>query len=236
MWNMNPRFFFTRHLVLATLLFGSALPLSATATSGGDSGHRLGGGHRGGVGHHGSFGHLRFGGRGHSGGFGFRGTLGHREPFGYRGLLAYGGLSLSYGYFGASGYSSPYSYYGRSGYPAYYRDYGSAGYGGYPLRRIDKAPGQRDTNPLGNEVGELDIRALPVRLALSIEPAEAALYLDGQFIGTADKLGQLNRILIDAGFHKLEIVHPSFVDEELEFTAEPGDEIELDKRLEPSES
>jgi hypothetical protein len=114
------------------------------------------------------------------------------------------------------------------------------------LRRIDKVAEEGDVDSTSGRAvfadgepadafEELDLRSEPVRLVFSVEPAEAALYLDGHFLGTAAELGHLNGVLIDVGFHQVEIVHPSFVDQVLEFTAESGEEIEMVRRLEPTE-
>lgn len=66
-----------------------------------------------------------------------------------------------------------------------------------------------------------------------IEPDDAAVYLDGHFLGTAEELADLeDGLLVDAGSHRLEIVHPSFETEIRDFEVETDEELEIDIDLE----
>jgi len=80
---------------------------------------------------------------------------------------------------------------------------------------------------------ELDARADPGRVHLTVEPAEASIYLDGRFIGTGEELGRLRSgLLIDAGEHLVQVVHPKYAPKEETFTVEAGEQIELSLSLE----
>ena len=49
------------------------------------------------------------------------------------------------------------------------------------------------------------------RFGFRVWPADAAIYLDGHFIGTASELGQLSAgLLVAAGEHEIEIVRPGY--------------------------
>lgn len=67
---------------------------------------------------------------------------------------------------------------------------------------------------------------------LSIEPADASVYLDGRFLGTADDLGRLRRgLTVDPGEHTLSVVRPGYEAEDVEFEAASGEEVELEVEL-----
>ncbi len=79
----------------------------------------------------------------------------------------------------------------------------------------------------------VDARAEPVRLRLTIRPADAAVYLDGRFIGAADELVGLSvGLIVDPGEHEIEVVRPGYASETTTFTAETGEEVELTVELE----
>ena len=70
-------------------------------------------------------------------------------------------------------------------------------------------------------------------LALSVEPPDASVYLDGRFLGTADDLVRLRRgLTVDAGEHQLSVVRPGYEPQDRDFAVEPGEEVRLDVRLE----
>lgn len=69
-------------------------------------------------------------------------------------------------------------------------------------------------------------------LRLRVEPADASVYLDGRFLGTADDLARLSRgLTVDAGEHTLSVVRPGYEAEEVDFDAESGEEISLEVTL-----
>lgn len=66
-------------------------------------------------------------------------------------------------------------------------------------------------------------------LRLEVEPADASVYLDGRFLGTADDLGRLDRgLTVGAGEHTLSVVRPGYAPEDVEFEAAAGEEIDLE--------
>ena len=71
-------------------------------------------------------------------------------------------------------------------------------------------------------------------LRLSIEPADAAVYLDGVFVGRASELGrrQAGRPLA-AGEHELEVVRPGFLPDRRTIVVEPDGVGEVRIELEP---
>lgn len=49
------------------------------------------------------------------------------------------------------------------------------------------------------------------RLLLSLWPPDAAIYLDGNFLGTAEEIGQLSAgLVVEPGEHQLEVVRPGY--------------------------
>ena len=91
-----------------------------------------------------------------------------------------------------------------------------------------------DTPPEpGEPVDPRDVRSNPGRLFLAIEPGEASIYLDGHFLGTGTELTQLRSgLLIDAGEHLIQVIHPKYETREESFSVEAGGKVELDLRLE----
>ena len=95
--------------------------------------------------------------------------------------------------------------------------------------RSEEAPGEAD----GRE-GAYDVRSEPARLLLVVEPADAAIYLDGRFLGTGEELlGARGGLMVDPGDHELEVVRPGYESRTTPFTAEAGEEVELTVELEP---
>lgn len=70
-------------------------------------------------------------------------------------------------------------------------------------------------------------------LRLSVEPQDASVYLDGQFVGTGTDLSLLHAGLpVSPGNHRLAIVRPGHKSVEKEFEAKDGGDIRLDIALE----
>lgn len=86
----------------------------------------------------------------------------------------------------------------------------------------------------GDDQGRaLDLRGEGARLYLGIVPDDAAVYLDGRFIGTGSELsGGADGVLIDPGSHELSVVRPGYGSRRIEFDAEAGGEVELEVKLE----
>ncbi len=90
--------------------------------------------------------------------------------------------------------------------------------------------------PQGLEPGSapvIDTRAKPGRIRLTVAMDDASIYLDGQFVGTGRDLvgGNAAALLVDAGEHVLEIVHPRHESRKVEVTVAAGEEVEVDLGL-----
>jgi hypothetical protein len=71
------------------------------------------------------------------------------------------------------------------------------------------------------------------RLRLTVEPEDASLYLDGNFLGSAREIAQLSAgLVVPSGRHRLEVVRPGYLPEEVTFEGDPGEELELEVSLE----
>lgn len=81
--------------------------------------------------------------------------------------------------------------------------------------------------------GEMDTRAAPGRVRLSVLPADASVYMDGRLLGSGDEVARLHSgLVVDAGSHFIEVVRPGYETERLEFAVSGGDEIQLEVLLE----
>jgi hypothetical protein len=81
-----------------------------------------------------------------------------------------------------------------------------------------------------------DARAEPSRLYLNVVPGDASVYLDGRVLGTGDELSRLHAgLLIDAGEHELEVVHPDYETKTITFEVDEAGEETLDVELEPED-
>jgi hypothetical protein len=79
----------------------------------------------------------------------------------------------------------------------------------------------------------LDARAEPARLHLQVSPQDAAIYLDGRFVGTGDELVDVRAgMIVDPGEHEIEVVRPGYASKTRTFTAEAGEEVEMTVELE----
>ncbi|MEM7588102.1 MAG: PEGA domain-containing protein, partial [Acidobacteriota bacterium] len=89
------------------------------------------------------------------------------------------------------------------------------------------------TAPAAPSAGVLDVRQQPARVRLTVEPADATVYLDGRFLGLAAEINERpDGMLVDPGEHILEIVRPGFETRKQGFKVEAGQEIQLRLRLE----
>ena len=79
-----------------------------------------------------------------------------------------------------------------------------------------------------------DLRSAGGRLELSVTPADTAIYVDGQFVGTATDLAAHGEpIRLDAGRHKVQFSRPGYTDVEREVTVEEGETTRLELALDP---
>lgn len=72
------------------------------------------------------------------------------------------------------------------------------------------------------------------RVDLTIEPAEASVYLDGRFVGTGRELA--GGLPVGSGEHVVEVVLPGYEQETVRFEVRPGLDAAVDVRLEPLDS
>lgn len=79
-----------------------------------------------------------------------------------------------------------------------------------------------------------DARVAPARLTLAVTPEDAAIYLDGRFLGGADEIAaRHDGVVVDPGEHEIEVVRPGYESKTTSFTAETGEEVELTVALDP---
>lgn len=77
--------------------------------------------------------------------------------------------------------------------------------------------------------GSLDAREAPGRVRLRIEPAEASVYVDGRFVGTGEQVsGAYGAVLVAAGKHVIEVVHPAYETRSVRFEVEAGEAIDVE--------
>jgi len=70
-------------------------------------------------------------------------------------------------------------------------------------------------------------------LRLSVQPEDASVYLDGQFVGTGTDLSLLRGgIMVSPGNHKLAVVRPGRRAVEKDFTVKDGEDVRLEIALE----
>lgn len=73
------------------------------------------------------------------------------------------------------------------------------------------------------------------RIYFFVEPADASVYLDGRFLGTAEELGDLRSgLMVNPGAHELTVMHPSFESEEVDLEVAAGEDLELEVHLRPA--
>jgi PEGA domain-containing protein len=102
---------------------------------------------------------------------------------------------------------------------------------GYPPSAAPAPRGQRD------EYGEerrssRDTRQARTRLRLTVEPTDAAVYVDDRFVGTAEEVNSLDRgVPLTPGKHTVTVSRPGFKDKTLEVTVEAGQTQTLEVRL-----
>ena len=99
------------------------------------------------------------------------------------------------------------------------RSYGEA----IPPRRYAR-PEHRRTERKAKD-GYYDLRGKPAILSLQVFPADASVYLDGNFLGTGEGLASAHDgVLLNQGEHKLVVMRPGFSKEVVKFKVEAGEE------------
>lgn len=72
----------------------------------------------------------------------------------------------------------------------------------------------------------------PGRIAFSVWPADAVVYLDGHFLGAADELAHLSAgLIVDPGRHTVEVVRPGYRSVRREVDVATGERLDLDIEL-----
>jgi hypothetical protein len=104
---------------------------------------------------------------------------------------------------------------------------------GEPAWRERVKSEREEMKPGEGEKGALyDARSEPARLSLEVSPADAAVYLDGRFLGTAGDLARTHpAIAVDPGEHELQVVRPGYEAKRSHFTAEAGEEVKMTVEL-----
>jgi hypothetical protein len=98
-------------------------------------------------------------------------------------------------------------------------------------RDQDRDPGyQRDQN-YGR--GENDRASNTQTLYLQVEPADATIYIDGNYYGTAAQGPSELKVLLPKGSHKIEIVRPGYKAYSNDVELGPGSDDHLNVTLEP---
>jgi hypothetical protein len=70
------------------------------------------------------------------------------------------------------------------------------------------------------------------RLRLTVEPNDAAVYVDDRFVGTAEEVNSLDRgVPLTPGKHRVTVSRPGFRDKTLDVTVETGQTQTLEVRL-----
>ena len=63
---------------------------------------------------------------------------------------------------------------------------------------------------------------------LDVWPHDAAVYLNGNFVGQASEVSQLSAgLLIDPGPHRLQVIHPEYPKRQIELDLGAGERQEL---------
>lgn len=95
-------------------------------------------------------------------------------------------------------------------------------------------PPPREESRSGGPDRILDLEAEGGQVRLVIEPPDATVYLDGRFLGTGTDLARLHGgLLVDAGQHTLDVLHPRHRAERLSFRVEAGEDLEVRVTLRP---
>jgi hypothetical protein len=98
--------------------------------------------------------------------------------------------------------------------------------------RRQRVPVPPPAPPAEEDEVDRDLRGEPGHVSLAIEPSDAAVYLDGRFLGTADRLSRHDGpLLVDAGDHEIEVVRPGYGSRKMQFSVKAGESVELDISL-----
>lgn len=101
-----------------------------------------------------------------------------------------------------------------------------------PVRyyRPRKRPARKQADVAPGE-SVYDARQVPGRARLEVQPADASVYLDGEFLGRASNLPGDAAMELAAGEHVIEAVRPGLRSVEKRFTVKSGETIDVVVRL-----
>lgn len=112
-----------------------------------------------------------------------------------------------------------------------------------PVRRAAREPVERteeswrSSAPPPRTTVEEDQRQAPGRLVISVEPADAVVYLDGRLVGSGQELARLHHgLMVDAGEHTVEVTRPGHRPQSRQLRVAAGEELVIDLRLEADSS
>ncbi len=95
-----------------------------------------------------------------------------------------------------------------------------------PSLRPELAPREKPQRP----------REGKAALRFAVEPPQAAVYVDGEFVGTGEELAQMVRgLAVEPGSHRVEVLAPGFRGETQTVTVESGQEVEVRVKLAPGD-
>ncbi|MGQ9495505.1 MAG: PEGA domain-containing protein [Thermoanaerobaculaceae bacterium] len=93
------------------------------------------------------------------------------------------------------------------------------------LRPELRAPGRKG----GTGTGKAALR-------FTVEPPQAVVYLDGEFLGTGEELAQLVRaVAVEPGEHEVEVMAPGYESQKRELEVAAGQTLEVNLRLSPED-
>lgn len=107
-------------------------------------------------------------------------------------------------------------------------------------REATKAPRPRPDPSLRPELAPREKPERPREgkavLRFAVDPPGAAVYVDGEFVGTAEELGHMVRgLAVEPGSHRVEVLAPGFRGETQTVTVASGQEVEVRVKLEPGD-
>jgi hypothetical protein len=121
--------------------------------------------------------------------------------------------------------SNPSTYVGEDGPSAPPND-------GYPPSAAPAPRGHRDEYGEERRPSRSDVRQARTRLRLTVEPSDAAVYVDDRFVGTGEEVNSLDLgVPLTPGKHTVTVSRPGFRDKTLEVTVEAGQTQTLEVRL-----
>jgi len=130
------------------------------------------------------------------------------------------GLYGSFFYFPGYDFNLGFGY--GYGYPTVFGHYGYSGYTYYPSGYVGYVSGYNYAD------------AYTGFLRLKVKPRDAQVLVDGYYVGLVDHFdGWAQRLRLEEGPHRVEIVHPAYLPIEIEVLIIPGEKITFEERMVP---